>query len=210
MANWPAGASPTAWLRPDEPAGSGGQDQRADPTGLAGSAWVRDDGVPRPVRAGAPVPGCAAFTTALDNTWGAGLAFSPFDLDGHGLGVDISVQALTKYPSGGGDVLMGSVITRDEALHLKLKLSHMRLGSGVGANDGETVLRSLAQHCTALPRSGSGSAGAGTLVQGKPAPVCPGAASGACPARRATCIGNAFVAPKPDGCHGSGCWSCSV
>ena len=30
------------------------------------------------------------------------------------LGVDISVHALTKYPSGGGDVLMGSVITRDE------------------------------------------------------------------------------------------------
>jgi cystathionine beta-lyase len=38
---------------------------------------------------------------------------------------------------------MGSVITRDEALHLKLKLSHMRLGTGVGANDAETVLRSL-------------------------------------------------------------------
>jgi len=35
------------------------------------------------------------------------------------------------------------VITRDEALHLKLKLSHMRLGTGVGANDAETVLRSL-------------------------------------------------------------------
>jgi cystathionine beta-lyase len=85
-------------------------------------------------------------TTALDNTWGAGLAFQPFDLGGDGtwgLGVDISVHALTKYPSGGGDVLMGSVITRGEALHLKLKLSHMRLGVGVGANDVEAVLRSL-------------------------------------------------------------------
>jgi cystathionine beta-lyase len=84
--------------------------------------------------------------TALDNTWGAGLAFQPFDLGGdgtRGLGVDISVHALTKYPSGGGDGLMGSVITRDEALHLKLKLSHMRLGVGVGANDVEAVLRSL-------------------------------------------------------------------
>jgi cystathionine beta-lyase len=81
--------------------------------------------------------------TALDNTWGAGLAFRPFDLDGHGLGVDISVQALTKYPSGGGDVLMGSVVTRDEALHLRIKLTHMRLGLGVGANDAEAVLRSL-------------------------------------------------------------------
>ncbi len=81
-------------------------------------------------------------TCALDNTWGAGLAFAPFDL-GDGVGVDISVHALTKYPSGGGDVLMGSIVTRDEALHLKLKLTHMRLGWGVGVNDVEAVLRSL-------------------------------------------------------------------
>lgn len=87
-------------------------------------------------------------TTALDNTWGAGLAFNGFDLGRGarftpGSGADIVVQALTKYPSGGGDVLMGSAVTRDEALHLKLKLSHMRLGWGVGANDAEAVLRAL-------------------------------------------------------------------
>jgi cystathionine beta-lyase len=84
--------------------------------------------------------------TALDNTWGAGLAFAPFDLmpgNSPALGVDISVHALTKYPSGGGDVLMGSVITREASLHMKLKLTHMRMGFGVGANDVEAVLRSL-------------------------------------------------------------------
>lgn len=81
-------------------------------------------------------------TVALDNTWGAGVAFDAFDL-GDGLGVDISAHALTKYPSGGGDVLMGAVTTRDAALHLRLKGSHMRLGWGVGANDAELVLRSL-------------------------------------------------------------------
>ncbi len=81
---------------------------------------------------------------ALDNTWGAGLAFKPFDLlPGEKLGVDISVHALTKYPSGGGDVLMGSVITRDAALALKLINTHMRFGFGVGGNDVELVLRSL-------------------------------------------------------------------
>jgi len=81
---------------------------------------------------------------ALDNTWGAGLAFQPFDLPSETrLGVDISTHALTKYPSGGGDVLMGSIITEDVALHLKIKLCHMRLGLGVAANDVETVLRSL-------------------------------------------------------------------
>jgi cysteine-S-conjugate beta-lyase len=75
---------------------------------------------------------------ALDNTWGAGLAFNAFDT-----GADIVVQALTKYPSGGGDVLMGSIVTRDDALHERLKLAHMRLGWGVGGNDVEAVLRSL-------------------------------------------------------------------
>lgn len=83
---------------------------------------------------------------ALDNTWGAGLAFKPFDLlpdEEPGWGVDISTHALTKYPSGGGDVLMGSVTTRDAGLHLRLKLTHMRLGLGVGANDAEAVLRAL-------------------------------------------------------------------
>ena len=80
--------------------------------------------------------------TALDNTWGAGLAFCAFDFD-KGQGVDVSVQALTKYPSGGGDVLMGSIITRNRALHDRIKLTHMRMGCGGGANDTEAVLRSL-------------------------------------------------------------------
>ncbi len=75
---------------------------------------------------------------ALDNTWGAGIAFNAFDL-----GMDVSMQALTKYPSGGADVLMGSVITRDETLHRQVLLTHMRLGLGVGANDIELVLRGL-------------------------------------------------------------------
>lgn len=81
-------------------------------------------------------------TVALDNTWGAGLAFNAFDI-APGLGVDLTAHALTKYPSGGGDVLMGSVVTRDEALHLRLKNTHMRLGLGVGMNDVEAVLRGL-------------------------------------------------------------------
>jgi cysteine-S-conjugate beta-lyase len=76
--------------------------------------------------------------TAIDNTWGAGLAFSGFEL-----GADIVMQALTKYPSGGGDVLMGSVVTRDFALHERIKMAHMRMGLGVGANDAEFVLRGL-------------------------------------------------------------------
>ncbi len=78
------------------------------------------------------------IVTALDNTWGAGIAFNAFDL-----GVEVSMQALTKYPSGGADVLMGSVVTVDAGLHNQLRLTHMRLGLGVGANDAELVLRGL-------------------------------------------------------------------
>ncbi|MGV3573373.1 MAG: PLP-dependent transferase [Ramlibacter sp.] len=76
--------------------------------------------------------------SGLDNTWGAGLAFNGFDA-----GADLVVHALTKYPSGGADILMGSIVTRDDALHLKIKLAHMRMGWGVGANDAETLLRAL-------------------------------------------------------------------
>ena len=79
-----------------------------------------------------------AAITALDNTWGAGLAFNAFTL-----GADISVQALTKYPSGGADVLMGSVVTNNEALHQLVHFCHMRVGYGVSGNDAELVLRGL-------------------------------------------------------------------
>jgi cystathionine beta-lyase len=75
---------------------------------------------------------------ALDNTWSAGIALRAFDL-----GVDIVMQALTKYQSGGSDVLMGAVITQDPALQHRLELAHMRLGFGVSADDSYLVLRSL-------------------------------------------------------------------
>ncbi|WP_085318214.1 cystathionine beta-lyase [Derxia lacustris] len=83
-------------------------------------------------------PAAERIVTALDNTWGAGLALKPFEL-----GIDVSMQALTKYQSGGSDVLMGAAITRDQALHLRLKTSHMRTGLGVGADDAWLVLRGL-------------------------------------------------------------------
>lgn len=75
---------------------------------------------------------------ALDNTWSAGIALRAFDL-----GVDIVMQALTKYQSGGSDVLMGAVVTRDAALHRRLETAHMRLGYGIGMDDAYLVLRSL-------------------------------------------------------------------
>lgn len=86
---------------------------------------------------------CAAakskgVVVALDNTWTAGLALKPFEL-----GVDISMQALTKYQSGGSDVLMGAVITREVELNNRILTTHMRLGLGVGMDDVYLVLRGL-------------------------------------------------------------------
>lgn len=75
---------------------------------------------------------------AIDNTWAAGIAFNAFE---HG--VDIVMQALTKYQSGGSDVLMGAVITRDKELHQRIEMARMRLGLGVSADDTYLVLRGL-------------------------------------------------------------------
>ncbi len=75
---------------------------------------------------------------ALDNTWSAGLALRGFEL-----GVDIIMHALTKYQSGGSDVLMGAVITRDKSLIERIAIAHMRLGMGVSADDAYLVMRGL-------------------------------------------------------------------
>jgi cysteine-S-conjugate beta-lyase len=101
--------------------------------------------------------------TAIDNTWGAGLAFNAFDL-----GIDISTHALTKFPSGGGDVLMGAVTTRDPALHERIKLTHMRTGVGVGANDAELVLRSLGSMPLRYRAHDQSARALATWLQGRP------------------------------------------
>ena len=75
---------------------------------------------------------------ALDNTWSAGLALRGFEM-----GADIVMHALTKYQSGGADLLMGAVITRDRALNDRLALAHMRLGLGVSPDDAYLVQRGL-------------------------------------------------------------------
>jgi cystathionine beta-lyase len=75
---------------------------------------------------------------ALDNTWSAGLALRGFDV-----GADIVMHALTKYQSGGADLLMGAAITRDAALGERLAQAHMRLGLGVSPEDAYLVMRGL-------------------------------------------------------------------
>lgn len=75
---------------------------------------------------------------AVDATWSAGIALEVFKL-----GADLSIQALTKYQSGGSDVFMGSVTTADNTIHDQLYLTRTIFGIGVSPEDCYLILRSL-------------------------------------------------------------------
>lgn len=87
--------------------------------------------------------------TLLDNTWGAGRLYKPL---AHG--VDISVQALTKYVCGHSDVFMGSVATTDTSLAALIKASIQDHGWSVAPEDAYQALRGLRTLATRLDRHG--------------------------------------------------------
>lgn len=75
----------------------------------------------------------------IDDTWSAGHFFKPFQ---HG--IDVSVQALTKYQAGHADVLLGATLARDPAHLARLKRTVKELGLGCGAaEDAYLTLRGL-------------------------------------------------------------------
>lgn len=78
------------------------------------------------------------IVTLIDDTWSAGLYMKPFDL-----GVDLSMQALTKYQGGHSDLLAGAVITNDATLLARLRDMHQMLGVGTSPEDAWLVLRGL-------------------------------------------------------------------
>ena len=88
--------------------------------------------------------------TLADNTWAAGLYFRPLD---HG--VDISVQALTKYVGGHSDVFMGSAAARDERLVAALREQVLDLGWATPPEDAYMMLRGLRTLPTRLARHAS-------------------------------------------------------
>ena len=76
--------------------------------------------------------------TIIDNTWSAGIYLKPFDL-----GVDISVQALSKYQAGHADAFMGSVIGATPEWVQRIWTTNKNLGMGVSPDDAFLVLRGL-------------------------------------------------------------------
>lgn len=78
----------------------------------------------------------ANVVTVMDNTWSGGVFYKPLDL-----GFDISVQANTKYVSGGADAINGAIFTNHEPLHARLKDTIADLGVNVSPDDAYAVLR---------------------------------------------------------------------
>ena len=77
------------------------------------------------------------ITTILDNTWATPLYFKAF---AHG--VDIVVQAVTKYLGGHSDVLMGAVIANERTYKSVRNTAH-QTGQFAGGMDIALVLRGL-------------------------------------------------------------------
>ena len=74
----------------------------------------------------------------IDNTWGAGYLFKPLDL-----GVDISVQAITKYVVGHADTMMGSVAIKNKDLFKTVQSRATIFGISVSPDDIYLALRGL-------------------------------------------------------------------
>ncbi|MCM2352779.1 MAG: cystathionine beta-lyase [Pseudobdellovibrio sp.] len=75
---------------------------------------------------------------AIDNTYSAGVLFDAFK---HG--VDISVQALTKYIGGHSDIVLGSLSVANNALYEKVGSIWAQLGMNVSPDDASLALRGL-------------------------------------------------------------------
>jgi cystathionine beta-lyase len=75
---------------------------------------------------------------ALDNTYAAGVLFDAF---AHG--VDVSMQALTKYVGGHSDLLLGSVSVIDGTAYEAIGAVYKQLGMAVSPDDCSLALRGL-------------------------------------------------------------------
>lgn len=75
---------------------------------------------------------------ALDNTYSAGVMFDAFSY-----GVDVSMQALTKYVGGHSDLLLGAVSARDDSAYSKLGPVYQQLGLAVSPDDCGLALRGI-------------------------------------------------------------------
>jgi len=74
----------------------------------------------------------------LDNTWGTPLFFKPFSK-----GADVSIQAATKYISGGSDLVVGIITAGNETLFRRIREFTTAFGEIAGPDDCYLALRGL-------------------------------------------------------------------
>ena len=84
--------------------------------------------------------------TMIDNTWASPLYFKPFE---HG--IDVSIQAATKYIAGHSDLVMGTVTATQEAYPL-LQTGWREMGLCAGPDDVYLAMRGLRSIAARLPR----------------------------------------------------------
>ena len=76
--------------------------------------------------------------TVIDNTWSGGVSFKPL-----ALGVDVSIQAATKYWSGHSDVLLGATIASERDVGAMVARMRKSLGLACSPDDVWLVLRGM-------------------------------------------------------------------
>ncbi len=80
----------------------------------------------------------AGALVAMDNTWSAGVYF-----DALAHGVDVTMQALTKYVGGHSDLLLGSVTAREKDTYKRLGATQQLLGCAASPDDCSLALRGM-------------------------------------------------------------------
>jgi cystathionine beta-lyase len=90
------------------------------------------------VRAIAEAAHARGALVALDNTWSSGVFFDAF-----APGVDVEMQALTKYIGGHSDLLLGAVTVKDRRLFAKLGETYQVLGCAPSPDDCALALRGM-------------------------------------------------------------------
>jgi len=101
--------------------------------------------------------------TAMDNTWATPLYFNPLN---HG--VDVSIQAGTKYVAGHSDVIIGLVTAASDSLYRRIRDHARILGDVAGPDDCYLALRGLRTLSVRLPRQSESAHKVATWLSGHP------------------------------------------
>ena len=104
----------------------------------------------------------AGCVVAMDSTWASPAFLRPF-----ALGVDVSVQAATKYIAGHSDLMLGAV-TATEALQERVRKAAFDLGAPAGPDDLYLAQRGLRTLGVRMPRHMESGLAVADWLRGRP------------------------------------------